>query len=116
MNVILHVTKRRTWEKAKIEGEHYTKSLERGGFIHCSTKPQVIEVADYLFKDQTGLVLLVIDQAKVIPEIKYEGVEETDLFPHIYGPLNLDAVINVVDFPPQADGSFKLPEEVLEIK
>lgn len=64
------------------------------------------------FASQKGLVLLCIDCDRVKTEIKYEGLETQELFPHIYGALNVDAVVNTLDFEPDADGKFKLPSEL----
>ena len=107
---ILHITKRGQWEQAKEDGCYEASSLKKQGFTHCSTANQVIRVANFLFAGQQGLVLLVIEEASVKPEVRYENLEGgEELFPHIYGPLNLDAVVDVVDFPPQPDGQFVLP-------
>ena len=56
-------------------------------------------------------MLLCIDDARVRPEIRYEAPSEgsPDRFPHIYGPLNVDAVVKELPFEPQADGTFELP-------
>ena len=110
--MILHITHRDTWEESKKTGVYEGDTLSSQGFIHCSTKDQVIEVANFLFKSQTGLVLLVIDEDTVVPEIKYEDAGNKKLYPHIYGPLNVDAVITVVDFPPNEDGTFVLPKSL----
>ncbi len=118
MDTILHITKREDWETLTLSGaetavttpSYRADSLEIDGFIHCSTMEQVLKPANEMFHGQTGLVLLVIDSAKVQAEIVYEDCYESGQeFPHIYGPLNLDAVVKVVDFPPNADGSFSLP-------
>ena len=56
------------------------------------------------------LVLLVIDPARLAAELVYEDCYEVgQAFPHIYGPLNLNAVVSVVPFPPLPDGTFALP-------
>jgi uncharacterized protein (DUF952 family) len=79
------------------------------GFIHCSTREQVIQVANIRFRGQSGLVLLFIDTEKVAAEIIYENLEGgQQLFPHIYGELNTDAVMQVAEFEPDADGYFTL--------
>jgi uncharacterized protein (DUF952 family) len=65
-------------------------------------------VADYIFRGRPGLLLLVIDEAKVKEKVEYEDAGNGKLYPHIYGPLNLDAVIDTVAFPPQEDGTFVL--------
>ncbi len=109
MTTILHITQREQWEEAQLAGTYRGDTLDSEGFIHCSTATQVIKVANFLFINQKGLVLLCIDSDKVKPEIRYEGVEEDELFPHIYGALNIDAVSKVVDFEPGEDGFFELP-------
>ena len=55
------------------------------------------------------LVLLCIEPARVRAEIRYEALVTDESFPHIYGPLNLEAVERVLEFPLQADGTFQLP-------
>lgn len=116
MGVIVHITSREAWEAARVAGEYRAESLDLQGFIHCSTPGQVMEVANNLHSGQTGLVLLVVDPARLRHELRYEDCYDTGLqFPHIYGPLNLDAVIRLVDFPPQTDGTFALPPELQEL-
>lgn len=110
MSLIVHITYRSDWEAAQPAGEYRADSLKLQGFIHCSTPEQVVEVANGLYRGQTGLVLLVIDPARLRHEVRYEDCYDTGLlFPHLYGPLNLEAVVAVVDFPPQSDGTFGLP-------
>ncbi|QOR64715.1 DUF952 domain-containing protein [Cytobacillus suaedae] len=111
--MILHIIELETWLKAKNEGMYTPSSIEDEGFIHCSTKEQVLEVANFLYKGQEDLVLLCIDSTKVKAEIVYEDLYETGkLYPHIYGGLNVDAVENVVKFLPTSDGTFILPKEL----
>ena len=69
--------------------------------------------ANEMFHGKHGLVLLVIDSAKVQADMVYEDCYASGQeFPHIYGPLNVDAVVSVVDFPPDDDGSFSLPPQL----
>lgn len=111
MSTILHIAHSTAWQRAQVLGVYRDDALETEGFIHCSLPAQVIPVADVLYKGRTGLVLLCIDEKKVTTEVRYEDCYETgQTFPHIYGPLKLDAVSNVVDFLPNADGTFTLPE------
>src|SRR4030095_5024613 len=80
------------------------------GFIHCSTGAQVVKVADVRFRGQRGLVLLCIDTDKITSEIRYENLEGgKELFPHIYGGINTNAVVQVAEFEPGVDGYFALP-------
>lgn len=97
-SMILHITTKKDWEKAKEKNEYRGDTLDSEGFIHCSTPEQIDEVAQCLFKGKKDLMLLEIDETKVKSEIKYEDAENGKLYPHIYGPLNIDAVINVQDF------------------
>ncbi|HWS86252.1 MAG TPA: DUF952 domain-containing protein [Pyrinomonadaceae bacterium] len=110
METIFHITGRGEWERARREGVYRTPSLESEGFIHCSRSDQVLRVADSLFRGRTGLVLLEIDAGRVKAEIRYENCEGgQEEFPHIYGALNLDSVVRVLEFEPGEDGSFGMP-------
>jgi len=111
MNTLLHITQKQQWQNAQKEGIYHANSLDTEGFIHCSTSQQILKVANTFFAHQKDLVLLYIDSAKVKPEIRYETVEENEKFPHLYGELNLDAVVKVVDFEPNQDGLFTLPTD-----
>jgi len=118
--MILHITTRNDWEKAKLAGEYTAPSLASEGFIHCSTIKQTEDTANIFFIGQQGLILLCIDENKLKSECKYEdptGGGQHDpnvgkLFPHIYGPINLAAVVKVVDFPANENGLFVLPKEI----
>jgi uncharacterized protein (DUF952 family) len=119
--MILHITTDKEWGKAQVEGEYTAPSLKTDGFIHCSTLKQTADTANIFFKGQSGLVLLCIDENKLKSECKYEdpaGGDQHDprvgnLFPHIYGPINILAVIKVVDFPSNENGLFTLPQELI---
>ncbi|WP_310484075.1 DUF952 domain-containing protein [Chamaesiphon sp. VAR_48_metabat_403] len=113
MTTILHITRRDRWEAAKNLGTYSSETLATEGFIHCSTLAQVIGSANRFFKQQTDLVILVIEIAKVTPEIRYEGAEQSNLFPHIYGNLNIDAVTQVIDLETNPDNSFIMPKELV---
>ena len=115
MTIILHITQRQSWQSAQTVGAYRADSLDSEGFIHCSTTEQVVRVANSFYKGQSDLVLLCIETEQLQSPLKWEKpVPETDphsseVFPHIYGAINLEAVIKIVDFPPDADGAFSLP-------
>lgn len=115
LHLIYHIVSEKKWKEALDRGIYLGDTLETEGFIHASEIDQVIEVANTLFAGQKGLVLLVIDRDKLISPIKYEDPGNGDLFPHIYGSLNLDAVVDVVSFEPTADGTFQLPDEIRHV-
>jgi len=108
---ILHIARREQWREAKREGYFKGDTLSSQGFIHFSKPHQVEEVANFLFEGQKDLVLLLVDTSKVQAEIRYETVGN-EVFPHLYGPLNADAVIEVLDLVPDDAGKFQLPRGV----
>lgn len=110
MAIIFHITTLKAWNRAVGEGTYRTETFPIEGFIHCSTRDQVIKVANIRFRDQTGLVLLSIDTDEVAAEVVYENLEGgQQLFPHIYGELNTEAVVHVAKFAPETDGYFTFP-------
>ncbi len=112
MHIILRITQKQQWEEAEKIGIYRGDTLETEGFIHCSTPRQVIPVANRFFLHQQGLVILFIDSDRVEAEIRYELAEKQEKFPHIYGALNTNAVLKVLDFPVGANGSFQLSPEI----
>lgn len=114
MSLILHITDRVSWQQAEQLGVYQADSLRSEGFIHCSTPAQVVQTANRYFRGQSGLVLLCIDSDRAQAEIRYEGVAGGEQFPHLYGPLNLDAVLQVLDFEPGLEGLFELPAAIAE--
>lgn len=114
--LVLHIVSKAEWQKAAGVGVYRPESLKSAGFVHCSTPQQIIRVANDNFRGTGGLVLLCIDPHRLKTPLKYENLDGgTSLFPHIYGPLNLDAVVEVLDFAPQADGTFLLPGVVADL-
>ena len=105
MSLIVHICSRQAWEAAQVQGEYKAPSLGSEGFMHCSRPNQVLGVANQFYRGVEGLVLLWIDPQKVDAEIRWEAADG-ETFPHIYGPLNLDAVVGVKDFEPDSDGRF----------
>ena len=115
--LILHVTTCDAWAEAQQQGQYTADSLATEGFIHCSTPAQVVYVSNERFRGRADLILLVIPSELVRPPIVYEDCYETgQKFPHIYGPLNLDAVQGTALLPPEADCFFALlPRSYLQI-
>ncbi len=95
--MIYHITDIAGWKGKKSE-THYT-GLQKDGFIHASTFDQLETTRNKHFRGQSQLLLLTIDPLKVRAEIRYEDLMgHGQLFPHIYGDLNLDAVVKIKDF------------------
>jgi uncharacterized protein (DUF952 family) len=116
--MIYHITSRSAWNDARERGEYRAESLETQGFIHCSTEEQVVPVANKYYAAQHELLLLVIEPALLESDLRWEppaegapppGVPEGDLFPHVYGPINLDAVVKVFNLEASPDGKYSHP-------
>ena len=113
MSWIYHIATRSDWEQARRDGVYTTstvgRTLAQEGFIHASQAAQVAGVANAFYRDSPDeLVLLVIDTGRVRAEIRHEDVPGADVpFPHIYGPLNADAVVAVRALFLGPDGEFK---------
>jgi uncharacterized protein (DUF952 family) len=114
MAPIFHIAEADGWADAQANGLYRRSTLGRTvedeGFIHCSYRDQVEAVANTFYAGRKDLLLLVIDPAKVASEIREEAVDGPERFPHIYGPLNLDAVTEVRSFLPREDGRFLAPD------
>jgi uncharacterized protein (DUF952 family) len=97
MPVIFHITTKPEWESAQKKGFYEAASLASEGFIHCSEDRQVADVLDRYFKDKKELVKLVIETDRLKSPIFFDwSTSVEDTFPHIYGPINLEAVTDVV--------------------
>ena len=115
--MIFHITSRKEWLSAQTLGEYRAPSLDTEGFIHTSTDKQVAHVASAFYRGQNGLVLLVIDETRLKSEVKWEapagppaeGISPSDKFPHIYGPISIEAVASVLDLEPDTEGIFIFP-------
>jgi uncharacterized protein (DUF952 family) len=111
MGLIYHIADAADWAEAQRRGEYTIstrgKSLADEGFIHASAAHQVAPVANAFYRDDQDLLVLVIDVERVGPEIRYEQAPGSeDPFPHIYGPLNSDAVVKTRPFEKDASGHF----------
>ena len=113
--MIYHICRRGEAEKAFAAGVYAPDSLQTEGFIHFSTAAQVVGVANRFYAAESDLVLLTVDDtnAENSGKVKFEAVPDSDqAFPHYYGPLPMDRVLSVLDFPLDAEAGFLLPEEL----
>jgi uncharacterized protein (DUF952 family) len=108
--LIYHFCPRADWAAAGQAGSYAAESLTTQGFIHCSPADHVHVPATALARGRTDLVLLEIDESRLDPPPVWEDGDPPDptgkQFPHIYGPIPLDAVVEVREFPPDPDGTF----------
>ncbi|MGA2410894.1 MAG: DUF952 domain-containing protein [Candidatus Binataceae bacterium] len=119
--MIFHIVGRADWDYARRRGVYRPPSLAAEGFIHCSTSKQVVDTANLFYRGRSDLVLLIIDETRIAAPLRYEmplaagDMRAALTFPHIYGPLNLDAVIRIEDLPCEADGTFQSPSSLQSI-
>ena len=108
--VLVHLCGAEEWSSARARGELCCESLERSEFIHLSTPEQVHLPANRLYRGRSDLMLLYIDPAGLDAPVRWEPGVPTDpesmLFPHLYGPLPVGAVIKVTAYRPGPDGIF----------
>ncbi|HVE94928.1 MAG TPA: DUF952 domain-containing protein [Acidimicrobiales bacterium] len=92
--------------------DYRPEAFDVDGFVHCSTAEQVPATADAYYANVGDLVLLCIDPDRLIGPLRWESAtDDGPRFPHVYGPLNPDAVVDVVAFERGDDGGFDLPWE-----
>ena len=109
MTVIHHITTSDAWAAAQSVGEYEAPSLSDEGFIHCSEdEAQTLRVVRRLYSGATGLIVLDVDVIRLKAEVKREPSRSGETYPHIYGKINLDAVVRIRDLTLDADGSHRL--------
>ena len=95
--MIFHIAPESDWEAAITAGSYAADSLASDGFIHFSNADQVAKVAGARFSGREDLLLLCVEPERLRSPLRYEPGEpdSPELFPHLYGPLELDAVAAV---------------------
>lgn len=98
--MILHLALRRDWDAARASGEYpwSTRGLTVAdvGYVHCSFEHQWRGVRDRFYADlrDDELILLVVDESRLSSKVIVERLDGApDDFPHVYGPLEIDAVV-----------------------
>lgn len=116
--ILFHVAKQNDYCESLNTGFYGEFSIKKDGFVHCSTIENLVEVAnDNLKTIQENLIILCIETEKLRSKVKWEkrgskGIE----FPHVYGLINLDAVIKTVNFLKDKNGNFYLPVGLMGYK
>ena len=99
INVIYKICPKSEWNNAKVQGAYKgSKDDLRDGFIHFSSFDQVLGTLDKHFVGQNNLLLLKVGTELLDPDqLKWEKSRNDEEFPHLYGDLTLEAVIDVVE-------------------
>jgi uncharacterized protein (DUF952 family) len=99
------------WREAERQGVYRGSADDiRDGFIHFSAASQVAETAGKHFAGQTGLFLIAVDADALGSALRWERSRNDELFPHLYGELDLSAVTGIHDIRARSDGTHDIPE------
>jgi uncharacterized protein (DUF952 family) len=110
--MIYHITTKSAWEEAQAKGEYLPAGFAQDGFIHCSDHFQIEGTANRFYRDFQELIVLEIDPDKLSAPLIFENLEGGVMpFPHLYGPLPVDAVLGTFEFDRAENGDLKLPVE-----
>jgi uncharacterized protein (DUF952 family) len=106
MRTIYHLVLRRVWEE-NADRPYRADSLASEGFIHCSFAEQVAWAANRFYAEAVDLLLLHIDAERLTSPLREEPCDTGEIFPHIYGPLNRNAVVAVESLARGPDGGWQ---------
>jgi uncharacterized protein (DUF952 family) len=95
MTTIYHITSKEWWAKWTDVDYYESPTFKQETFIHLSTANQVAGVLQRYYAGQTALLKLQIDTEKLTAELTYELATNNEFFPHLFGQLNKDAIINI---------------------
>lgn len=111
MSLIFKICPRAEWEKPEHIHAYQGSTKDRAdGFLHFSTAEQVHGTLIKYYADANDLLLVAVSAKALGPALKYEPSRDGQLFPHLYSPLNYDAVSWVKAITRDASGRFVLPE------
>jgi uncharacterized protein (DUF952 family) len=112
---LFHITEQASWLDAEQAGEYRMSTrgvtLAEQGYIHCSLRHQLRQVAEFLYGDADDLVVLEIDSARLAAPVRFEAAEAGgEHYPHVYGPIPAAAVVDVIAVGRDAAGRLVLPD------
>ena len=111
VQAIYKICPAQAWREAERDGLYAGSADDaRDGFIHFSLAEQLAGTLDKHYRGQMGLLLITIDAGALGDALRWEPSRGGDLFPHLYGTLDLGAVAAVQDLPARADGTHAVPE------
>ncbi len=105
---LLHLAVAAEWERARARGSYERSTIDTSladeGFVHCSFAHQVQATADRYYRGRDDIVLLVVDPDRLDAEVRVEEASNGEGFPHVYGPIPVDAVTSARPVPMGPDG------------
>ena len=111
MSSIYKICPASAWREAERQGIYRgSRDDARDGFLHFSTAAQVDGTARQHYFGQTGRFLIAVDADALGDALRWERSRNDELFPHLYGELDLGAVTGVLSMRARSDGFHELPE------
>jgi uncharacterized protein (DUF952 family) len=92
---VYHIVLPEVWENFKDRASYTANSLAAEGFIHCSYASQLADVLNRYYSNAGKVLILKLDTSKLTSKLVEESSTNEEIYPHIYGPINLDAVVEV---------------------
>ena len=115
--IIAHCMKKTAWEAVKDNDYWGYDSLEKSGFVHCSSIKYLWRVLPNFEKYTEDYVIICMDEDLLESEVRYEdGGDLGRLYPHVYGPINNSAVTMVMDYLKDSEGHYRKNPELYDIK
>lgn len=116
-SIVMHMLPRTRWDAQPRNQPYAADSLSTEGFIHCTAQASVLlHVANTFYRCEAGdWVILRVDTTRLTAPVRWERADE-HIFPHVYGPIDLEAVVQVIDFPRNSAGAFYLPPVLAQAK
>jgi uncharacterized protein (DUF952 family) len=105
--MIYHWCPEADWKDA--DAVYLAAGFDGEGFTHCSFRDQIEATATDFDRGHTDLVLLCIEE-EGLPVVTEDSYQSGQAFPHVYGSIPVGSVVRVLPFPPEEDGSFRLPD------
>ena len=112
---VCKIMSREDWDQTFGSGQDYTARIEadvNDGFIHCSTDQQLAKTLNRWYTDADEVFVAVIDEEKLTSELKWEPNFEGELFPHIYGPIDIGAAAGAYEVTRDETGAWQIPAEL----
>lgn len=108
--LIYHMVPHACWEAQSPNAPYTADTLATEGFIHCTAEPDVlVKVANSFYRPTTGAwLILAVETEQLDAEVRWEAADG-HRFPHVYGPIALEAITGIVPFPRTPEGTFFLP-------
>lgn len=93
--MIYHIATAEDWNEHQHNSSYVPAGYAKEGFIHCSTSEQVPGVLQRYYAGAKNLLLLHIEEDKLTAQLKYEEAINHELFPHVFGPINKNAIMKI---------------------